>query len=68
MEAEVDYSSRNLSNIRNKKRRQELFKQLKHQKSKAKSKLKKAKKKLIKEQGMLIFNSSLRVGLLYFKC
>ncbi|XP_067950909.1 ribosome production factor 1-like [Watersipora subatra] len=48
---EPDFTSRNVSNIRNKKRRQELYKKLKFEQSKAKSKLKKTKKKLIKEQG-----------------
>ena len=46
-----DYSSRNISNIKNKKRRQELYQKLKHEQQKAKSKLRKAKKKLIEEKG-----------------
>ena len=51
---DVDFSSRNLSNIRNKKRRQELYQKLKFEQSKAKTKLKKAKKKLVEEQGNLL--------------
>lgn len=50
---EVDFSSRNLSNIRNKKRRKELYLQLRKEQSKTKSKLKKAKKKLVEEKGTL---------------
>ena len=49
--SQIDYSSRNISNIKNKKRRQELYQKLKHEQQKAKSKLRKAKKKLIEEKG-----------------
>lgn len=62
----VDFSSRNVSNIRNKKRRQELYSKLKFEQSKAKSKLKKAKRKLVKEKGktsmfyvQLFFNNNI---------
>lgn len=50
--SQIDNTSRNVSNIRNKKRRQELYQKLKFEQQKAKSKLKKAKKKLIEEKGM----------------
>ena len=51
----TDFASRNLSNIRNKKRRKELYLQMKYEHKKVKSKLKKAKRKLIQEQGMVLY-------------
>lgn len=49
----VDFSSRDLSNIKNKKRRQELYQKLKREQQKAKSKLKKAKRKIVEEHGKI---------------
>ena len=56
--SQIDYSSRNISNIKNKKRRQELYQKLKHEQQKAKSKLRKAKKKLIEEKGRTTITSN----------